>query len=59
MIIPADQDSDALIANLATVEQHACLSRKQQEQAGTSKSHKSCSPLLVSVGKFGGVGRME
>jgi len=40
MIIRADQDSDALIANLAMVEQRARLSLHQQEQAATSKSHK-------------------
>jgi DNA-binding NtrC family response regulator len=40
MILRADQDSEALIANLAMVEQRARLSPHPQDKAGTSKSHR-------------------
>ena len=40
MIVRADQDSEALIAKLAIVEQRVRLSPHRQGQAGTSKSHK-------------------
>ena len=45
MIIRVDQDSDALIANLAMVER-ARLSPHRQEQAGASKSHKLIGRLV-------------